>query len=44
MNEAEAPLLIRDEGVEFSSVDRPLKLLNGRSYFKLKISQVKTTV
>ncbi|XP_010417450.1 PREDICTED: uncharacterized protein LOC104703186 [Camelina sativa] len=40
MSEAEAPLLIRDEGVEFSSDDRPIKLLNGRSSFKLKISQL----
>ncbi|XP_020890440.1 uncharacterized protein LOC9325260 [Arabidopsis lyrata subsp. lyrata] len=40
MSEAEAPLLVRDEGVEFSSGDRPIKLLNGRSSFKLKISQL----
>jgi hypothetical protein len=40
MGEAEAPLLIRDEGVQFSSDDRPIKLLNGRSSFKLKISQL----
>jgi hypothetical protein len=44
MGEAEAPLLIRDEGVQFSSDDRPIKLLNGRSSFKLKISQVKITL
>lgn len=41
MSEAEAPLLISREGVEFSAGDRSIKLLNGRSSFKLKISQVK---
>ena len=37
---AEAPLLTSYEGVEFPSTDRPIKLLNGRASFKLKISQV----
>ncbi|EOA33712.1 hypothetical protein CARUB_v10019900mg [Capsella rubella] len=40
MSETEAPLMIRDEGVEFSIDDRPIKLLNGRSSLKLKISQL----
>lgn len=43
-SEAEAPLLITYEGVEFSADDRPIKLFNGRSSCKLKISQVITTV
>lgn len=42
--EAEASLLISYEGVELSADDRPIKLCNGRSSCKLKISQVKTTV
>ncbi|XP_010531914.1 PREDICTED: uncharacterized protein LOC104808083 [Tarenaya hassleriana] len=39
-NETEAPLLASHEGVEFSAGDRPIKLLNGRATFKLKISQL----
>lgn len=39
-NEAEAPLLTSYDGVEFPSTDRPIKLLNGRASFKLKISQL----
>lgn len=42
-DDAEAPLLISYEGVEFPSTDRPIKLLNGRASFKLKISQVPIT-
>ncbi|XP_077235197.1 SH2 domain-containing protein B-like [Tasmannia lanceolata] len=37
---AEAPLLTSYDGVEFPSTDRPIKLLNGRASFKLKISQL----
>ncbi|CAH2067822.1 unnamed protein product [Thlaspi arvense] len=40
MTEAETPLLISYEGAEFSADDRPIKLMNGRSSFKLKISQL----
>ena len=39
-DDAEAPLLISYDGVEFPSSDRPIKLINGRASFKLKISQV----
>ncbi|ESQ27263.1 hypothetical protein EUTSA_v10018251mg [Eutrema salsugineum] len=39
-SETEAPLLVSYEGVVFSADDRPIKLLNGRSSFKLKISQL----
>lgn len=39
-DDAEAPLLISYDGVEFPSTHRPIKLLNGRASFKLKISQV----
>jgi len=37
----EAPLLASYDGIEFSSHERPSKLLLGRASFKLKISQVK---
>lgn len=37
----EAPLLTSYDGIEFSSCERPSKLLLGRASFKLKISQVK---
>ncbi|CAN1179125.1 SH2 domain-containing protein A [Linum perenne] len=36
----EAPLLASFDGIEFPSCDRPSKLLNGRTSFKLKISQL----
>ncbi|CAI0440786.1 unnamed protein product [Linum tenue] len=36
----EPPLLASYEGFEFPSCDRPSKLMNGRTSFKLKISQV----
>jgi len=36
----EAPLLASYDGIEFSSCERPSKLLLGRASFKLKISQV----
>ncbi|XP_037495062.1 SH2 domain-containing protein B [Jatropha curcas] len=39
-SDAEAPLLISYDGIEFASSDRPSKLLHGRASFKLKISQV----
>ncbi|XAR56410.1 hypothetical protein NMG60_11036887 [Bertholletia excelsa] len=39
-NDAEAPLLTSYDGIEFSCSDRPSKLINGRSSFKLKISQL----
>ncbi|XXG75668.1 hypothetical protein AAC387_Pa08g0190 [Persea americana] len=39
-DDAEAPLLISYDGVEFPSSDRPIKLINGRASFKLKISQL----
>lgn len=37
----EAPLLSSYDGIEFSSRERPSKLLLGRASFKLRISQVK---
>ncbi|XP_047150279.1 SH2 domain-containing protein A-like [Vigna umbellata] len=37
----EAPLLASYDGIEFSSRERPSKLMLGRASFKLKISQVK---
>ncbi|XP_020205835.1 SH2 domain-containing protein A isoform X1 [Cajanus cajan] len=36
----EAPLLATYDGIEFSSCERPSKLLLGRASFKLKISQL----
>ncbi|KAE9592859.1 putative transcription factor STAT family [Lupinus albus] len=36
----EAPLLVSYDGIEFSSCERPSKLLMGRASFKLKISQL----
>ncbi|CAN6486883.1 unnamed protein product [Victoria cruziana] len=39
-DDAEAPLLTTYDGVEFPSIDRPIKLLHGRASFKLKISQL----
>ncbi|GAV78685.1 hypothetical protein CFOL_v3_22150 [Cephalotus follicularis] len=39
-SDEEAPLLTICDGVEFSSSDRPIKLLHGRASFKLKISQL----
>lgn len=39
-NDAEAPLLTSYDGIEFTSFDRPSKLLQGRASFKLKISQL----
>ncbi|KDP39777.1 hypothetical protein JCGZ_04936 [Jatropha curcas] len=39
-SDAEAPLLISYDGIEFASSDRPSKLLHGRASFKLKISQL----
>lgn len=38
-SDGEAPLLFHD-GIEFASCDRPVKLLQGRASFRLKISQV----
>lgn len=40
-SDEEAPLLSSYDGIEFSSWERPSKLLLGRALFKLKISQVK---
>jgi len=40
----EAPLLASYDGIEFSSCERPSKLLLGRASFKLKISQVKMPI
>lgn len=40
-SDAEAPLLSSYDGMEFDSCDRPSKLLQGRTSFKLKISQVR---
>ena len=37
---AEVPLLTTFDGVEFPSIERPIKLIHGRASFKLKISQV----
>ncbi|KAJ7555329.1 hypothetical protein O6H91_05G032600 [Diphasiastrum complanatum] len=39
-DDAEAPLLTTFDGVEFPSVERPIKLVHGRASFKLKISQL----
>ncbi|XP_057447646.1 SH2 domain-containing protein B-like isoform X3 [Lotus japonicus] len=36
----EAPLLVSYDGIEFSSGERPSKILLGRASFKLKISQL----
>lgn len=38
--DAEPPLLMNCDGIEYSSHDRPCKLINGRASFKLKISQL----
>lgn len=38
--DAESALLINCDGIEYASHDRPCKLINGRTSFKLKISQV----
>ncbi|KAK6134438.1 hypothetical protein DH2020_031817 [Rehmannia glutinosa] len=37
--DAEPPLLMSYDGIEYASHDRPCKLINGRASFKLKISQ-----
>ncbi|KAL4589004.1 hypothetical protein LXL04_001905 [Taraxacum kok-saghyz] len=39
-DDAEAPLLTSNDGVEFASWERPSTLVNGRASFKLKISQL----
>ncbi|KAK2987321.1 hypothetical protein RJ640_006409 [Escallonia rubra] len=39
-HDAEAPLLMSYDGIEYASWDRPSKLVNGRASFKLKISQL----
>ncbi|XP_061345036.1 SH2 domain-containing protein A-like [Gastrolobium bilobum] len=39
-SDEEAPLLASYDGIEFSSSERPSKLLLGRASFKLKISQL----
>lgn len=39
-SDGEAPLLASYDGLEFTSYERPSKLLHGRASFKLKISQV----
>lgn len=39
-NNEEAPLLSCYDGIEFSSYDRPSRLVQGRASFKLKISQL----
>ncbi|KAI3457587.1 hypothetical protein Pfo_014250 [Paulownia fortunei] len=38
--DAEPPLLMSYDGIEYASHDRPCKLINGRASFKLKISQL----
>lgn len=38
--EGEAPLLTTVDGVEYASVEKPMKMHHGRAVFKLKISQV----
>ncbi|KAK4439081.1 SH2 domain-containing protein A [Sesamum alatum] len=38
--DAEPPLLMSYDGVEYASHERPCKLINGRASFKLKISQL----
>ncbi|KAL2245519.1 UNVERIFIED_CONTAM: SH2 domain-containing protein A [Sesamum indicum] len=37
--DAEPPLLMSYDGIEYASHERPCKLINGRASFKLKISQ-----
>ncbi|XP_047341685.1 SH2 domain-containing protein A-like [Impatiens glandulifera] len=39
-SDAEAPLLTSHDGIEFTSFERPSKLINGRASFKLKITQL----
>ena len=39
-NDAEPPVFVNCDGIEYASHDRPCKLINGRASFKLKISQV----
>ncbi|XP_024028241.1 SH2 domain-containing protein A [Morus notabilis] len=39
-SDGEAPLLASYDGLEFTSYERPSKLLHGRASFKLKISQL----
>lgn len=39
-DDAEAPLLVSYDGIEFASRNKPSKLVNGRASFKLKISQL----
>lgn len=39
-DDAEPPLLIAFEGLEYPAKDRPLPILRGRALFKLKISQL----
>ncbi|KAK3009345.1 hypothetical protein RJ639_013081, partial [Escallonia herrerae] len=39
-HDAEAPLLMSFDGIEYASWDRPSKLVNGHASFKLKISQL----
>ncbi|XP_051152217.1 SH2 domain-containing protein A-like [Andrographis paniculata] len=38
--DAEPPLLMSYDGIEYACRDRPCKLINGRASFKLKISQL----
>ncbi|KAL0399518.1 UNVERIFIED_CONTAM: SH2 domain-containing protein B [Sesamum radiatum] len=38
--DAEPPLLMSYDGIEYASHERPCKLINGRASFKLKISQL----
>lgn len=40
--DAEPALLMSCDGIEYGSQDKPCKLINGRTSFKLKISQVCT--
>lgn len=39
--DAEAPLITSYNGLEYASSDTPIKLINGRASFKLKIAQVR---
>ncbi|XP_047979882.1 SH2 domain-containing protein B-like [Salvia hispanica] len=39
-NDAEPPVFVNCDGIEYASHDRPCKLINGRASFKLKISQL----
>lgn len=38
--DAEPPLLMNCDGIEYATHDRPCRLINGRASFKLKISQL----